>query len=50
MVSDIHGNFIVNKGNATFEDTLKLIDHIKQVVHEKQGVSLEEEVIVWRHK
>jgi UDP-N-acetylmuramate dehydrogenase len=50
MVSDVHGNFIVNKGNATFTDTLKLIDHIKKVVHEKQGISLEEEVIVWRNK
>lgn len=50
MVSDVHGNFIVNKRNATFTDTLKLIDHIKRVVREKQGVSLEEEIIVWRYK
>jgi UDP-N-acetylmuramate dehydrogenase len=49
MVSDVHANFIINRGNATFEDTLKLIDHIKRVVREKQGVTLEEEVIVWRH-
>ncbi len=50
MVSDVHGNFIVNKRNATFTDTLKLIDHIKRVVREKQGVSLEEEIIVWRYR
>lgn len=50
MVSDVHGNFIINKGNATFADTLKLIDHIKKVVHEKHSISLEEEVIVWRNK
>lgn len=49
MVSDVHANFIVNRGNATFEDTLKLIAHIKKVVQEKQGVRLQEEVIVWRH-
>lgn len=50
MVSDVHGNFLINKGNATFADTLKLIDYIKKVVHEKHGISLEEEVIVWRNK
>jgi UDP-N-acetylmuramate dehydrogenase len=48
MVSDVHANFIVNKGHATFADTLKLIDHIKKTVSEKQNVSLEEEVIIWR--
>jgi UDP-N-acetylmuramate dehydrogenase len=48
MVSDVHANFIVNKGHATFADTLKLIDHIKKTVREKQNVSLEEEVIIWR--
>ncbi len=49
MVSDVHANFIVNKGNATFADTLKLIEHVKKVVREKNDVLLEEEVIVWRH-
>jgi UDP-N-acetylmuramate dehydrogenase len=49
MVSDVHGNFIINKGHATFEDATKLIEHVKNVVREKKGVSLQEEVIVWRH-
>ncbi|HSE39917.1 MAG TPA: UDP-N-acetylmuramate dehydrogenase [Acidobacteriota bacterium] len=49
MVSDVHANFIINKGHATFADATKLIEHIKNVVREKKGISLKEEVIVWRH-
>jgi UDP-N-acetylmuramate dehydrogenase len=48
VVSEIHGNFIVNRNQATFEDVLKLIEHIKATVHESQGVDLQEEVIIWR--
>jgi UDP-N-acetylmuramate dehydrogenase len=48
-VSEKHANFIVNRKNATFEDALKLIDHIKKVVKQKQGVQLQEEVVIWRH-
>ncbi|HET6266261.1 MAG TPA: UDP-N-acetylmuramate dehydrogenase [Acidobacteriota bacterium] len=48
VVSEIHANFIVNKNQASFEDVVKLIDHVKQVVYEKHGVRLEEEVIIWR--
>ena len=46
-VSLAHGNFIVNRGDATAQDVLALIDLVKQKVHEKSGVSLEEEVIFW---
>ncbi len=46
-VSLAHGNFIVNRGDATPQDVLALIDLIKRKVHEKSGVSLEEEVILW---
>ena len=48
IVSEIHGNFIVNRNQATFEDVLKLIDHIKKTVHDSQGTDLQEEVIIWR--
>ncbi|HKY33192.1 MAG TPA: UDP-N-acetylmuramate dehydrogenase [Candidatus Polarisedimenticolia bacterium] len=47
-VSDVHGNFIVNRGDATAQDVLDLIELIKRRVREKSGVTLEEEVIVWR--
>ena len=47
-VSEIHGNFIVNRKDATFEDIMKLIDYIKQTVKEKQNAELHEEVMIWR--
>lgn len=45
MVSPKHPNFIVNTGNATAKDVKKLIAFIKKTIHEKFGVTLEEEVI-----
>jgi UDP-N-acetylmuramate dehydrogenase len=49
-VSEIHGNFIVNRQNATFEDIMKLIEHIKKTVKEKKDVELHEEVMIWRRE
>ncbi len=46
-VSVAHGNFIVNRGDATPQDVFALINLVKRKVHEKSGVSLEEEVILW---
>ena len=43
-VSTKHGGFIVNKGNATCEDILKLIEVVKKKVKEFHGVDLETEV------
>ncbi len=44
QVSEKHAGFIVNTGNATARDVLELIEHIKSVVLEKYGVSLEPEI------
>jgi UDP-N-acetylmuramate--L-alanine ligase/UDP-N-acetylenolpyruvoylglucosamine reductase len=44
VVSDIHGNFIINEGNATATDVLKLIDLIKQRAKAARGIDLETEV------
>ncbi len=44
MVSNKHGNFIVNCGGATCEDVVNLISHIKRTVFEKKGFDLECEV------
>lgn len=44
MVSDKHCGFVINVGNATFEDVTKLIEEVKKRVFEKFGVMLEEEV------
>jgi len=46
-VSTIHGNFIVNRGDATAGDVLALIALVKSKVAEATGVRLEEEVILW---
>lgn len=44
MVSEKHSGFIINTGNATCEDVINLIDHIKATVFEKSNIALECEV------
>src|SRR5262249_4037284 len=46
-VSTVHGNFIVNRGDASPQDVRDLIELVKLKVLEKSGVTLEEEVILW---
>jgi len=48
MVSDIHANFIINRGGATFRDVASLIDTVREAVGKATGITLETEVIVWR--
>jgi len=43
-VSEKHANFIINKGNARFNDVVKLADYVKKTVFKKKGIRLEEEV------
>ncbi|MFA6105261.1 MAG: UDP-N-acetylmuramate dehydrogenase [Patescibacteria group bacterium] len=44
MVSEQHGNFMINIDKASSEDVLKLVDEVKTRVYNKFGVNLEEEV------
>lgn len=44
MVSEAHGNFIVNCGGATASDVLRLIERVRQQVHSQFGVRLQLEV------
>ena len=46
-ISEIHGNFIVNTGGATFADVMGLADTIRETVFKTAGVVLEMEVVVW---
>lgn len=46
MVSDKHAGFIVNTGDATCSEVLRLIEKVKDTVLEKSGVLLEPEVRV----
>lgn len=43
-VSEKHGNFIINLGQASQADVLSLVEKIKEKVYNKYGINLEEEV------
>lgn len=43
-ISESHGNFIINKNNASQADVLALVEKVKAEVYNKFGVELEEEV------
>ncbi len=43
-VSKVHGNFIVNDGDATAAEVLELIERIQRTAREKRGIELETEV------
>ncbi|HEX9079076.1 MAG TPA: UDP-N-acetylmuramate dehydrogenase [Desulfuromonadaceae bacterium] len=44
QVSEVHSNFLVNRGGATARDFLELAGRVKAAVLEQSGVVLEEEV------
>ena len=43
-ISEKHCNFFVNKGNASFDDMVKLINFVAKNILEKTGISLEKEI------
>jgi UDP-N-acetylmuramate dehydrogenase len=45
QISEKHPNFIVNLGNAKYEDVVKLIAFAKEAVKEKFNIILEEEIM-----
>jgi UDP-N-acetylmuramate dehydrogenase len=48
QVSEKHSGFVINRGNASFNDVVKVIEHVKDVVYNMTGVILEPEVkIIW---
>jgi len=47
--SEKHANFLVNLGDGTYEDAIKLIEIAKKRVFEKFGVKLELEIEVLGH-
>lgn len=48
QVSEKHAGFVVNRGGATFDDVLRLIDHIRSEVLRTSGIELETEVKIIR--
>lgn len=45
-ISEIHANFIINKGGASAKDVLHLIELAKDTVHKKFGIELEPEIAI----
>lgn len=45
MVSEKHANFFINRGGASSHNMLELIALVKDMVHQKFGVQLREEVL-----
>jgi UDP-N-acetylmuramate dehydrogenase len=43
-ISEMHGNFIVNAGNASAEDVLRLVQYVKDKIYELYEVKMETEV------
>jgi len=44
QVSEVHANFLVNRGGAKAADFIRLASHIKQEVKKRTDITLEEEV------
>ena len=45
MLGTKHANFILNIGDATATEIRQIADHARNVVREKFGIELEEEVL-----
>lgn len=45
-VSDVHGNFIVNRGGASSADVIELVRRVRAVIRGKSGYVLEPEVLL----
>ena len=48
VISERHGNFLVNAGGASAADAFTLIERGEALVAERTGVVLEREVPLWR--
>lgn len=46
VVSEQHGNFIVNAGAARAHDILALIEIVRRTVKERRGIELETEIVI----
>jgi UDP-N-acetylenolpyruvoylglucosamine reductase len=44
LISEVHGNFIVNEGNASARDILELIELVKETARKERGLELHTEV------
>ncbi|MCF0137769.1 MAG: UDP-N-acetylmuramate dehydrogenase [Oscillospiraceae bacterium] len=47
QVSEKHAGFVVNTGDATYDDVVELMDHIRHVVYDKFKVALMPEIRIY---
>ena len=45
-VSSVHGNFIVNRGEATAKDVIDLVREVRSLIFKQSGYLLEPEVLL----
>ena len=50
QISELHSGFIINMGDATAEDVIKLIEKVKTRVYDRFGVNLEPELKIIREE
>jgi UDP-N-acetylmuramate dehydrogenase len=48
QISTKHAGFIINKGNATFNDVISLIEYVKRIVKDEYNVDLQVEPEIWK--
>ena len=46
QVSEKHSGFVINRGGATSDDVIAVVEHIKKTVREQKGVELECEMLI----
>ena len=47
QVSEKHSGFVVNTGDASYDDVVALMDHVRRTVYAKSGVTLEPEIRIY---
>lgn len=47
QVSEKHAGFVVNRGGATYDDVVELMDHVRRTVYANSGVTLEPEIRIY---
>ncbi len=50
QISELHGNFIVNHGNAKAKDVFDLIEHMRKTVLERNKIAMQTEVEIVKRK
>jgi UDP-N-acetylmuramate dehydrogenase len=46
-VSSQHANFIISTAEATAQDVLNIMEEVRHQVHDKTGIELQKEVVIW---